>query len=104
MATLKDTAKAYEPPQTKNIADLEMVSVDVEIKEETFSKQETGEEFTVKVIEVDGEKYRVPNSVLKQMKAILEKLPETKFVSVSKTGTGIKNTTYQVIPMQQIVE
>ena len=32
MATIKDEAMAYEPPQTLNIADLEKFPIDLELK------------------------------------------------------------------------
>lgn len=101
METLKQAAKAYEPQITKNISDLEQVSVDIEITEETHPKKEGGE-FTQNVIEVDGEKYRVPRSVLKSIKLILEKLPDITHIGVIKSGEGKLNTTYQVIPMTKL--
>ena len=97
MGNIMDEAKAYEPPKTKNIADLEVVRVDVDIKEETFNDKD-GEPFTIKYIEVDGEKYRVPISVLKQLKAILEAKPDLKTFKVAKSGEGM-NTEYTTIPL-----
>ena len=49
-------------------------------------------------IVIDGEDYRVPVSVLKSLKAILEARPEVKNIKVSKTGEGLK-TEYTVIPL-----
>ena len=98
MATLKDEAQAYEPPQTKNIADLEVVRTDVEVVEKEFSKED-GTTFKIKVVTIDGEDYRVPTSVLKSMKAILEEKPELKTFKVKKTGEGLK-TEYTVIPLE----
>ena len=37
MASLKEAAQAYEPPQAKNIADLDKVSVDISITEASAS-------------------------------------------------------------------
>jgi len=102
MAKLGEEAKAYEPPKTKNIADLEVVRVDAEMEEKEFTKKdEEGKEetFTVNVIVVNNEEYRVPNSVLKSLKAILEKKPELKTFQVAKTGEGFK-TEYTVIPLE----
>ena len=96
MANLKEVAQAYEPQQTKNIAELEFVSVDLELTQSTH-KNSDGEEFTVKTITVDGEKYRVPNSVLEQLKNILGRFPDTKFFCVTKSGNGM-STKYQVLP------
>ena len=97
MATLKDSAIAYESPTTKNIADLQEVDVDLNL-EERKGKNDAGEEFKYNVIIIDGEEYRVPNSVLNNLKAILEKKPTLKKFSVSKTGQGM-NTKYTVIPI-----
>lgn len=96
METLKDMANQYEPPSTKNIADLDKVPVDIEITAETH-KNKDGEEFTIRVIEINKDKYRVPGTVLGGIKAILKKMPNLKYVSVIKDGSGMA-TRYQVIP------
>jgi len=98
MATLKEQAQAYESPKTLNIAELESVSVDVEIKEETRTRTD-GEEFTIMFIEVDGKKYRVPKSVISGLNAILDKMPDVLTIRVLKTGEGKDNTRYQVVPL-----
>lgn len=99
MSTLRDEAQAYEPPQTLNVADLEKISVDVEIKKET-AKDSKGDEFTYFYIEQGDKKYRVPSSVLGGLKAILKKMPQVKEFCVMKEGTGM-NTKYQVLPWTQ---
>jgi len=97
MATLMDEAKAYEPPKTKNIADLEVVRTDLEIEEREFVNSE-GKDFKINVVTVNGEDYRVPTSVLKSLKAMLEEKPELKAIKVKKSGEGLK-TEYTVIPL-----
>lgn len=97
MATLKETAKAFVPPQTLNIADLNRVSTDIEVFEGK-GKNVDGEEFEYKFTKIDGKEYRIPGSVLGGLKAILEKKPDLKEFSVSKQGTGM-NTRYTVIPL-----
>lgn len=97
MSTIKEEAQAYEPPQTLNIADLERVSMDMTIKD-GCAKEGTPDEFKYKFIVVEGKKYRVPSPVLGGLKAIMAKLPNTKFFSVIKEGAGL-TTKYQVIPM-----
>jgi len=97
MPSIKDQAKAYEPVKTKNIAELDKVSVDIEIREETFNEG-TKEEFNMNLITVNKEDYRVPDSVLKNLKAILEEKPELKNFKVVKTGEGLK-TTYTVVTL-----
>ena len=75
MAQLVDEAMAYEPPQTKNIADLEVVRVDADVVEKEYTDKE-GKPFKLRVITIDNEDYRVPVSVLKSLKAILEEKPD----------------------------
>lgn len=96
MPSLKEAAKNYESQMTKNIADLDKVSVDVKIEERTFNAG-TEEEFTINVTKVANEDYRIPNSVLKQLRVHLEKNPKMKFFSVVKEGEGLK-TSYTVVP------
>lgn len=50
------------------------------------------------MIVVDGEDYRMPTSVLKNLKAILVEKPELKEFKVSKSGEGLK-TAYTVITL-----
>ena len=96
MAQLKQLAQEYKPIETKNVTELESVSVDLEVKEKTAGEGENT--FTYKYIEVGGEEYRIGASVLKQLKAHLEENPDLKKFKVTKEGTGLK-TSYTVIPM-----
>lgn len=95
--SIRDSAKAYEPKLTKNIAELKTVSVDMALLEGK-GKDKDGNEFTYNYIETDGEQYRVPGKILGDLKAILEKKPTLKNFSVAKKGTGL-NTQYTVIPL-----
>ena len=70
MTSLKDFAKAFEPQQMKNIADLESVDTSVEIKTET-RKNKDNEDYTVSFIIVDNEEYRITSSTIEQIKGIL---------------------------------
>ena len=96
MATIKEEAQAYEPPQTLNIADLDKIPIDLELKDGT-GKDKEGLEFKYKYAVVDGKQYRVAGSILGGIKAILQKMPNLQFVQVIKQGQGM-NTRYQVIP------
>ncbi len=98
MGKLNEEAKNYIAPTMKNITDLKEVQTDVEIIDETF-KEGTEDEFKVKAVRVDGELYRVPVSVLKSLKAILEIKPDLKRIKVTKSGTGM-STEYTVIPLE----
>jgi len=98
MATLKEDALAYEAPQIKNIADLEVVPVDLKTEEREFTDNE-GKKFSIKVIIRDNEEYRVPTSVIKALKEILAEKPDLRFFKVKKSGEGLK-TSYTVIPVE----
>ena len=97
MASLKEEAQGYEPKQTKNIADLEVVRTDLELVDRV-GKSSDGEEFKYKVVIVEGEEYRCPGSVLGNLKAILQQNSSLKTFKVTKTGTGL-TTKYTVIPL-----
>jgi len=99
MPTIKETALNYEAKHTKNIADLPEVNIELMQLEDRSGTDNKGEQFTYKVIVVNGEEYRVPGSVIGSIKGILDKKPDLKRVSVSKTGDGM-NTRYQVIPIE----
>ena len=96
MATLGQNAKEYVSPETKNIAELEKVSIELDLKNKVVNEG-TPDQFNYNFIVVDEVEYRVPNVVLKQLKQLLEQKPEMKYFSVSKEGTGL-NTSYLVIP------
>lgn len=95
--TLKQSAQEYESHSVMNIADLPKVSTDLVIEDREGTNDE-GKTFSYKVIIVDGQEYRVPNSVLKSLKAILEDNENLKSFKVKKTGQGLA-TEYTVIPL-----
>jgi|ETNvirnome_2_130_1030620.scaffolds.fasta_scaffold00267_28 hypothetical protein len=94
MTKLSEEAQAYEPQRTKNVAELSSVSVDLDVKEENDV------EYPYKYIELDEQRYRVPKSVLGQLKALLEDNKDLKNVQVRAIGTG-KDTQYAVIPLKE---
>ncbi len=98
MTTLKDYAKAYDPQGMKNIVDLEAVSVEQEIKE-VVKKNKDNEEYKVSVVVIEGEEYRVPNSVVEQLQTILVEKPDMKTFKVTKKGENM-NTSYTVIQLE----
>lgn len=95
---LRETAKAYEPQSTHNVAELEAVSLDAPIEERT-AKDKDGKEFSYNVVLVAGDEFRVPATVLKDIKAIMIAKPSLKTVKVIKKGEGFK-TQYTVIPLE----
>jgi len=94
---IKEFAKEYVPQQMKNIADLEVVKTDIEIKREVREDQNK-EKYTVMFIVVGDEEYRVPGSVVGQLKTLIEAKPDLTSFKVVRTGQGM-NTKYQVIPL-----
>jgi len=104
MTKLNEFAKDFEPAsKTKNIADLKEVSTDIDLIDDSFEVVDkvTKQNKIVKqkVIVVDKEKYRVPSSVIGQLKVILEDNPNCKKFKVKKSGTTMDDTRYQVIPV-----
>ena len=104
MTKLNAFAKDYEPAsKTKNIADLKEVSTEIDLIDDEFKVTDkvTKQEKIVKqkVIVVENEKYRVPASVIAQLKVILEDNPECNKFKDKKSGTTIDDTRYQVIPL-----
>lgn len=104
MASISQFAKDYVPTATtKNIADLPEVSTDLDIEDDEFefTDKATGKTKTVnqKVIEINGEKYRIPMSVIKQVKILLEDNPNLKRFKVRRSGKTKDDTTYMVIPL-----
>jgi len=99
---LGDFAKDYKSKATKNISELPEVSIDLEVSDDEFETTDkvTGKTKTVyqQVIEVNGTNYRVPASVIQQLKIVLEDNPNLKKFKVKKSGTAME-TRYQVIPL-----
>jgi len=94
MANLKDTAQAYEPKITLNVADLEKVDILSEVEDRTGT-DDKGVDFSYKVLVINGKDYRTPNTVIEEIKKILSLKPDVKFVKVTKSGSGL-NTRYSV--------
>lgn len=94
MATIKEEAISYQPQQLDNIATLDNFSIDFEVYEKK-DVNSGGEEYTYKYIELNGMRYRIPNSVLEEIQKILKLKPEAKNLKVFKTGEGLK-TRYSV--------
>lgn len=93
MAKLSEEAQNYESKaKVNNIAELNSVSTDLEVQEDNEA------EFPYKYVMVDGLKYKVPASVLGNLKAILEENKDLKKFKVKKTGEGM-DTRYTVIPL-----
>jgi len=101
MSQIKDFAKGYTlPAKTKNIADLPEVSTELELVDDSYEVDDNGKTKVIeqKIVEINGERYRVPNSVFQQLKVMLEDNPTLKRFKVKKTGVGME-TRYTVIPL-----
>ena len=96
MANLKETSQAYEPPKTLNIAELDKIPIDIEVFDGS-GKDNEGKEFKYKFAKIDGKEYRIAGTILGGIKALLEKMPNIKNVTVLRQGMGMA-TRYQVIP------
>jgi len=92
--TLKEEANAYQPRQTLNVTDLDKVDLSFPIEDRTGNDSE-GKEFKYKVIVMNGQEYRIANTVLEEIQKILKLRPDTKAVKVTKTGQGL-STRYTV--------
>jgi len=66
-----------------------------------FTDKATKQTKTVaqKVVNINGENYRVPMSVVQQLKVILEDNPNLKKFKVKRSGSTKDDTRYQVIPL-----
>ena len=95
MATLRESAEEYTPMVTLNVADLKEVSTEIDINNKVVNEG-TKDQFSYNFIVVDGQEYRVPKTVLKQLKAQLEEKPDSTLFKVKKSGEGL-NTEYNVI-------
>jgi hypothetical protein len=95
--TLKDSALTYEGKSTKNIAELPKVSTALLLENREGINSE-GKTFAYQVIVVDGQDYRVPVSILRSLKVVLEDNPNLKEFKVKKTGQGM-DTDYTLIPL-----
>lgn len=100
--SIKQAAEEYVPQKTKNVAELDSVDVNTPLK--IFSGQKTNdkgeeEDYEYHYIEVEGIKYRFPDSAIEQLQIQLETNPEMKRFKVNRAGTGRYDTVYTVVPI-----
>jgi len=98
MVSIKEEALAFEQKQTKNIADLPEVPLDLQLQDREGTDPETGKQFKYKIVELNNEEYRVPGVVISNIKSIIETRPNTTKVKVKRDGQGLK-TRYTVIAL-----
>lgn len=97
MNSLKTAAISYEKPVPKTVADLDVLDISLQINEASKSDLD-GNPYTYNYVVLNGDEYRVPDSVLSQLKSILAVNPNAQKFKVNKTGTGLA-TRYQVVPI-----
>lgn len=102
MGSLKESAQAFAPKQTFNIADLDRTNLSWPIVQktgQTTRKSPEGEdvqvEYTYNVMVFNDQEYRVPNTVLEEIQKMLKLKPDLEFVNVTSTGSGL-STRYTV--------
>lgn len=98
MATLKEDAMAFQPKITRNIAELDRVPIALPTQKREGIGQQDGKPYSYTAVLINGEDYRVPESVLNGIKTILQVKPNTQSVKVIKKGTGM-STEYSVVPL-----
>ena len=98
--SLRMAADQYEPSKVRNIAELATIGID-EVELERKSYGEGGNAFTIDVITIRNEDYRVPVSVVAQIHSLLgdKDIPDFTHFKVLKTGTTMKDTKYTVVPL-----
>jgi hypothetical protein len=94
MTTIGEFADKYEPAKKGNVTDLAEVSVNLELHEQT-GKNNEGKEYKYKFIKIGESEYRVPSTVIEQVKAMRKLRPDMKTFKVTKTGSGLL-TKYKV--------
>lgn len=98
MATISELAQKFIPRTVKNISELKSIPTNLVVLTDTGHDNEKDEDYVYNYIEVNGERYRIPDSVLASLKEILDKKKDLKNFAVSKVGEGRK-TRYTVIPL-----
>ena len=97
MENMKEFLANYEPPTTESIAELGYLDLSFPLRKFEGERENNGEieSFSYYYIEKDGKRYRIPVSVLSQVKKILEKEPDASEFKVTRTGEEL-NTRYFV--------
>lgn len=98
MATIKESAQNAEFNELEfgNVSTLKELNIDTPIETRQFQRTD-GSTFEITGFEMDKVFYRVPKSVLLDIKALLAEIPDLQFVKVTKSGSGMQ-TRYIVRP------
>lgn len=95
---IKEVSENYVAPITKNVADLDKIPINMDVKEKKAMDAD-GKEFSYMFIEVDNTEYRMPRTVIKQLQDHLKNNPDLTHFKVERKGTGLQ-TSYTVIPLK----
>jgi hypothetical protein len=95
MTTMREAANKYEAPKTLNICELQKVSTEIDIQHKVVGSG-TPDAFEYDFISVSGKDYRVPKTVIKQLKQQLSIRKDAVWFKVLRDGTGM-NTEYTVV-------
>jgi hypothetical protein len=96
MATIKESAQNAKLLEFGNVSNLEKLNIDTPLVTKEFQRTD-GTTFQITGFEMDRVFYRVPQSVILDIKALLKEIPDLQFVKVTKSGSG-KQTRYIVRP------
>jgi hypothetical protein len=96
MANILDT-EVKSVSKYPNVTELEILPVGAVI-ETIEDKDKNGKAYSFMVAIVDGKKYRIPATVIKQIQALHKKNNSLTKVTVTSQGEG-KNTQYFVAPL-----
>lgn len=94
----KQASLNYIPSKMKNISELASIDTTLNLMDGE-GVDDSGKSYKYKYVELNGEKYRVPNVVLGQLKDIMEVKPDLKHFKVKKQGEGKMGTKYTVIQL-----
>ena len=94
MASIIDSAKAYEPKRTLNITDLNKVDVNLQLEDRTGTDS-AGKDFNYQVTVIEGKEYRVPATVLEKLQEALKIRSDIKSFKAIQKGSGL-NTSYSI--------
>ena len=94
MGSIKEEANNSKTKSSvKNISELQSVDIDLAVQVEEST------EFPYKYVEVNSVRYKIPKSVLDNLRIMLEDNPKMKKFKVKRTGTTKDDTRYTVIPL-----
>jgi hypothetical protein len=92
MTTIADDAKTYEKPKLMTVADLPEINTDWDVQIDTEAQ------YPYRYIEVNKQRYKLPEPVRAAIKKIQMVNPNAKRFKVEAEGTG-KKTVYTVIQL-----